>query len=606
MRVFVVTAAALLLAGCTGEPQSIDDQEDDDQGQSGVLAARVCATGAPYTTISAAVAAAAPGATIQVCPGTYRERVVIAKSLQLEGAGAATTIIDGQRLGTTVAVRGGVKVAISGFTITGGKSTGAGGGLRCDASVLSLRTSVLASNLALGGGGLYAAGCTVDLQGATFKQNQAGLGHGGGAFLDHSRGTVRACRFDGNQGEHGGGLTVSEGNVAVLDSELLANHAGAQGGGLWLASDGEVARNQVHDNVSGWIGGGLFLFQHAPLVHDNAVRKNHSGNDGGGFYLHQSKATVRTNLISENQADDDAGGLRLFESAALVERNRIENNVSMDGGGGIKVSHVPASFSGNVIRGNRSGTGGGVMMDNDASTFTGDEVSENSASGGGGFYIDLAPWTGAHLKNVLIARNQAWIGGGVMMTGNFQPIELAGVRILDNVATNVGGGILARGSDYRLAHTLIARNQALSGGGIYHGVADPYTDPCPCPMTTTVGRVQFSVLVGNRATGGAGSAIFGETAGLTVESSILYAHLGMAVQVSAAPAWRYNDVLPASFSGMLNPTGVNGNLAVEPRFLDAGHDNFHLAAGSACIDAGDVLLRDADGTRADMGMFGGP
>ena len=40
-----------------------------------------------------------------------------------------------------------------------------------------------------------------------------------------------------------------------------------------------------------------------------------------------------------------------------------------------------------------------------------------------------------------------------------------------------------------------------------------------------------------------------------------------------------------------------------PQFVSA--TDFHLAAGSPCIDHGDPALTDADGTRADMGMFGG-
>ncbi len=42
----------------------------------------------PYTTIQSAVNAAAPGATVQVCPGTYAEQVVIATPLTLKGISA--------------------------------------------------------------------------------------------------------------------------------------------------------------------------------------------------------------------------------------------------------------------------------------------------------------------------------------------------------------------------------------------------------------------------------------------------------------------------------------------------------------------------------------
>jgi hypothetical protein len=43
-----------------------------------------------YATVSAAVAAASPGATIHICAGTYTEQVVITKSLSLTAVGAVT------------------------------------------------------------------------------------------------------------------------------------------------------------------------------------------------------------------------------------------------------------------------------------------------------------------------------------------------------------------------------------------------------------------------------------------------------------------------------------------------------------------------------------
>ncbi|MBN1772371.1 MAG: hypothetical protein JXB32_13965, partial [Deltaproteobacteria bacterium] len=49
----------------------------------------------------------------------------------------------------------------------------------------------------------------------------------------------------------------------------------------------------------------------------------------------------------------------------------------------------------------------------------------------------------------------------------------------------------------------------------------------------------------------------------------------------------------------------DGNLEADPRFVDAA---YRLGAGSAAIDAGDPdpLLADSDGTRNDVGAFGGP
>jgi hypothetical protein len=50
--------------------------------------------------------------------------------------------------------------------------------------------------------------------------------------------------------------------------------------------------------------------------------------------------------------------------------------------------------------------------------------------------------------------------------------------------------------------------------------------------------------------------------------------------------------------------GLQGNLSKDPLF--AGLSDFHLKPGSPAIDAGDPSIKDPDGSRSDMGLFGGP
>src|ERR1700758_378725 len=59
-----------------------------------------------YSTISAAVAAASPGDTILVWPGTYKEQVVITKSLSLVAVEKRQTIIDAKGLPNGIFING--------------------------------------------------------------------------------------------------------------------------------------------------------------------------------------------------------------------------------------------------------------------------------------------------------------------------------------------------------------------------------------------------------------------------------------------------------------------------------------------------------------------
>jgi hypothetical protein len=48
------------------------------------------------------------------------------------------------------------------------------------------------------------------------------------------------------------------------------------------------------------------------------------------------------------------------------------------------------------------------------------------------------------------------------------------------------------------------------------------------------------------------------------------------------------------------------NTRSDPMFVNPDNGDFHLQAGSPCIDAGAPWILDVDGTRSDMGAFGGP
>ncbi|HEY3739383.1 MAG TPA: hypothetical protein VGL53_06045, partial [Bryobacteraceae bacterium] len=71
------------------------------------------------STISAAVAAAAPGDTINVGLGQYAESVVINKSISLVGAGSAATVINAKGLPTGIYINGLDNPGLSNVLVTG-------------------------------------------------------------------------------------------------------------------------------------------------------------------------------------------------------------------------------------------------------------------------------------------------------------------------------------------------------------------------------------------------------------------------------------------------------------------------------------------------------
>lgn len=59
----------------------------------------------------------------------------------------------------------------------------------------------------------------------------------------------------------------------------------------------------------------------------------------------------------------------------------------------------------------------------------------------------------------------------------------------------------------------------------------------------------------------------------------------------------------ATYSDIQDGDPGTGNISADPLFIDSINDNYHLQAGSPCIDKGDPGLRDPDRTRSDMGAY---
>ena len=594
----------------TGEEVHGDDVDNDCDGLVDEVV--VCGDGSQsFTTISAAIAAAPDGGGIEVCAGTYQERLVVTtKSVHISGAGADSTIVDADQTGTAVVVSGGHTLTLEGLTVRGGLTTGLGGGARCADAGLRLVDSAMIDNEAgAGGGGVYGLRCAVEIQATRFQNNEGGEWGGAGYFVN-STGTIASVQATGNSSDKGGVFAFIEGMVTVSDSTMTGNTARVRGGAILQASDGIVEDSTMSGNYAGWIGGAVYVDQHAPIFRRNIVDDNEGYWEAGGFYLHQTAARLEDNEITNNSCWDDGGGLRIFESTAHLEGNLIAYNHAVDGdGGGLKNSHVSSTFIDNDFIGNIAlGAGGGIELDNCSSVLRGGTISGNDSSIGGGVHVMLWPWNGGVIEDVRIAGNSAHRGGGIYIENNYVPVNVRRLVVEDNEAWEAAG-VYSRGTQLRLSNSLIRNNHAGNTGGgffVHPSSQYPWTKPCPCPPIDPPATVEFVVLHGN--TGDDGTAVWLGAPNLTFDSTIITSHAANAVTVvpGAIPTWRYNDTFPATFSGMANPTGSNGNLSTDPAFMAPDTGDFQLAEGSACIDAGNPAVMDVDGSRADIGMHAGP
>lgn len=230
---------------------------------------------------------------------------------------------------------------------------------------------------------------------------------------------------------------------------------------------------------------------------------------------------------------------------------------------------------------------------------TGAWATEETLSYGGG----VAVLDGALVADGVILRdNVAYVGGGIVVNDDGL-LEGTGLRLVANRASS-GGGLAGFGA-VTLTSCLFQDNQSTddgpdTGGAAVLGYGDLAADQC--------------TLVGND---GSASISLRSGATLDLSGSILAENtVGALVNgdASASLEVRWSDLYDdgEAWSGpFADPEGTDGNLALEPLFLlrtddgDPDDDDLHLADGSPCIDAGDPGATDADGSRADMGAWGG-
>ncbi|WP_102126511.1 PxKF domain-containing protein [Deinococcus planocerae] len=160
----------------------------------------------------------------------------VADALTINGPGAAKLSISGGGKVRVLEV-GATTVAVSGVTITGGyaKNENGGGINVLTGGTLTLTNSVLSTNLASNGGGLYNGG-TATVTGSTLSgngrfSNGASYGEGGG-IANAGTLTVTNSTLSGNQGYNGAGIDNRGGAVTVTNSTLNGNVAYSDGSAI--------------------------------------------------------------------------------------------------------------------------------------------------------------------------------------------------------------------------------------------------------------------------------------------------------------------------------------------------------------------------------------
>jgi len=284
---------------------------------------------ADYETIQGAINAAQKGDTIKVWEGSYKENVVVNKSVSLIGNGSESTIIDGGGSETVVNITADW-VNMSGFGVTGSKLSSAG--IKVESNHTSIDYNNCSNNFSWGIYLYYSRDCMI---GNNSCQNNVRSG----IYLYRSSDIMMADNICSENNDFGIILRLSH-NSTITDNTCSSNND--SGIGLSVSNGCTITKNFCENNGYG-IGLGSS---------NNSIIANNicSFNNYYGLWISSSTGCK----ISYNTCENSRYGIRLHTNSNDCT---ISNNIfSLNSDHGVSFYRSSdCTISGNTISGNGVG-----------------------------------------------------------------------------------------------------------------------------------------------------------------------------------------------------------------------------------------------------------
>ena len=405
---------------------------------------------------------------------------------------------------------------------------------------------------------------------------------------------------------------ISCGSETIIRGFTITDGKAYAGGGIFCGrySSPVITGNIISGNTASY-GAGIFCDEKSsPLVENNLITSNYSLNNGAGIYVFMSSPFIRGNSFKANFADAFGGGIMRHgtgASCAIVD-NIIDNNISEVGAGIYIMDYTKSIIESNRVTDNyASYSGGGIYCGPEGNEegayieIRNNTVARNLSDGCGGGIVISYKMIVALLENNDIVENMAWDGGGIVFD-ELLNLTARWNRIYRNHAQNDGGGVYGMDRDAEsilFENNLVVENSSGNKGGgfclYYYGEGD---------------SVINNVIYANAAANLGGGVYFYASGG-TFMNNIVTSCTGGGIYANASSTNpnTYNDIwgnAGGNYLGYASP-GV-GDISEDPLFENPVKGDFRLREGSPCIDAGNPApeYNDPDGTRNDMGAYGGP
>jgi hypothetical protein len=457
---------------------------------------------------------------------------------------------------------------------------------------------------------------------STFRNNTAATAacmyndgrEGGNSFI------IDNCLFEGNTATGTcGGLYNWQTNFTVKNCTFRSNKGtgassmyndGRDGTSSFKIENSTFEANTATTSV----GAGIWNFRTDCDI-NNCTFKGNTGTSSGGC-MYNGEAKVRINGSSFEGNQGGFGGAIANYGAdvhAIFTGCTFKTNKANTSGGAITNGFLAVvDLNDCKFEGNNARFGGAIFNQNDSTALniTGCTFSENNADNQGGA-INISAGIKANISTSQFIANSANYGGAIEVSEDSLDLSVTNINrclFKDNLVSTQGGALNIDNADVIIKSSLFTSNLNIgtgAGGAISSNGAGK-----KIARLTAIN----STFTNNTAPIGAGIAQFAADssgAELTLQNCI-FSNIGNNYEIESGEPTVTSHGGNLSSDNSLSPYG-NGALDIhntDPSFVDDGNGDFHLKAGSPCIDKGVALgaaTIDLDGKAPngvpDMGCY---
>jgi CSLREA domain-containing protein len=308
------------------------------------------------------------------------------------------------------------------------------------------------------------------------------------------------------------------------------------------------------------------------------------GLDGGRIVLTRGELDIADSVTIDASAlphglTIDASG----NDPTPEVRDGKGSRVSYFGGRDLMSKEGALNLIGLTLTGADTYSQGGAIFTQGNLLVRGCTITGNSAGDGGGVNVYSRADVKVQIENTTISNNRTTggtTGGGLYLVANNGHIEISNCYVIDNHATDYGGGIFANprnAGSIQIENSVVANNgvdlvyyAGRKGGGIYAFMEGG-------EFVVSASKISGNLLTGQSVDGGGGICVDNNGGNARVENTLVQG----------------NRVLN---TGQVNPSGFGGGLDVRNAALGAVTIwNTTIADNSSNMEGGGVYLQESSG-----------